>query len=83
MSSDQNNAMENGFTIPKKIPRKRQDSDQLGSLIPSQQTGSPPTRLNRKSLPTKARTNDSKTPEWDAMSKLLSHFCAREDAGEI
>ena len=82
MSSDQSNSMDNGFTIPKKIPRNRRDSDQVdSSLIPSQQTDSTPSRYNRKLLPTRARSGDSKSPEWDAMSKLLSHFCAREDAG--
>lgn len=78
MSNDQNKTMENGLAIPQKIPRKRRDSsDRLIS------TGSISMRSNRKLLPTKARAGDFKTSEWDAMSKLLSYFLAREDAGEI
>ena len=70
--------MGNGFAIPHKIPRKRRDGgDRLVS------TGSTSIRSNRKLLPTKARAGESKTPEWDAMSKLLSYFLAREDAGGL
>eukprot|EP00571_Detonula_confervacea_P013933 CAMPEP_0172304572 /NCGR_PEP_ID=MMETSP1058-20130122/5968_1 /TAXON_ID=83371 /ORGANISM="Detonula confervacea, Strain CCMP 353" /LENGTH=2415 /DNA_ID=CAMNT_0013015859 /DNA_START=210 /DNA_END=7457 /DNA_ORIENTATION=+ len=84
MSSDQNNPMDSGFTIPKRIPKKRRDGDPTSSsLLSSQPPGqAPSSRPNRKVLPTRAsRSGDADlSPEWEAMSKLLSHFYARADA---
>ena len=79
------NDMGDGFTIPKKIPKKNRGGDAAtSSLLPSPKSGQAP-RANRKVLPTRAsRTADAKdTPEWEAMSKLLSHFFARADAGKM
>ena len=76
MSSD-------SFTIPKK---KRQDSTPGSALLPAQQDGqAAQARPNRKVLPTRAsRISDARdTPEWEAMSKLISQFYARADAGKL
>ena len=80
MSSGQDD-LGSGFTIPKRIPKKRRDSDQPSSSLLSSQSSDRP---NRKVLPTRAsRSADVElTPEWEGMSKLLSHFYARADAGE-
>ena len=74
MSSDQNGALAGGFTIPKKIPRKKRGGDSPASSLPS----------TRKSLPTRtSRIADATfTPEWEAMSKLLAQLYARADTGE-
>lgn len=66
-----------GFTIPKK-KKKTQDAggDSSAAKAP------PPARSNRKVLPTRvSRTADAKleTPEWEAMTKLITSFHARAD----
>lgn len=78
MSSDPNNPMDSGFTIPKRIPRKKRDGEPAGEA--------PPQRSSRKVLPTRtSRIAEEKlsSPEWEAMSKLLQSFYARADCGEI
>jgi len=82
---DGQDSMGDGFTIPKRIPKKRKDGapPSSPSLLPLQAPGQ--ARPNRKVLPTRAsRTSDAKsTPEWEAMSKLVAQFHARADAGDI
>ena len=81
MSSDPNNLMDSGFTIPKKIPKKKR-----GGEPAAQGSEAPPPRSSRKVLPTRtSRIAEEKlsSPEWEAMSKLLQSFYTRADCGEI
>ena len=71
--------MESGFTIPKKKTPKKDNED---SSSPSKPAGRA-ARSNRKVLPTRASREQSLTPEFEAMSKLLTQFYARADAGKI